>query len=75
MYWSSCDEMAKPIKVSLGANHFTIDTGNLTGDTIAQFANGFLTISDAFGSAWEEPISSMPAGQVTAAIGAGSALK
>src|SRR3954469_14538440 len=67
--------MPKPITVAVGNSDLTINTGDLTADTIAQFANGELSLaSDVLGAVLAQPISSLSSDKLEASVTAGSPL-
>ena len=67
--------MSQPLTVSIGNKDLTIDSGDLTSTTMAQFASGAFSLgSDVLAAAADQPISSLSSDQLQVSIGFGKAL-
>jgi hypothetical protein len=68
--------MSNPISVSLGNNNFTVNTGDLTEDTLAHLPHGALSLaSDVLDAAFGQPIATLSTDVLEATLSAGQPLQ
>src|SRR5690242_18418584 len=68
-------QTSKSINVTFGNNNFTVNTGDLTSDTLAQFAKGSMSlVSDVLNAAAGKPITALSTNVLQVGLAGGAGL-